>query len=93
MENRGEMKTTRVIEITVETDEIVVISRRTHSGWCAGCKAQVKMLPPEEATHLSGMNWLEMSRRIASGQIHVSETTDQLLICNHSLLQGTWRSL
>lgn len=52
------MKTKRIIEITVETDEVFVIRRPTGSfqAQCPQCAAEVQVVGPEEAAAMVGAN-------------------------------------
>ena len=80
----------RRIEITVETDEVLLIRRlgRPLTGWCGQCGAQVEMVTAEEAARLAGVRWREMARRVEAGRVHFFETSDgRLLICITSILE------
>jgi hypothetical protein len=84
------VETTRRIEITVETDEVIVIRRlgRSVTGWCGECGAQVEMVTAEEAACLAGVRWREMARRVEASRVHFAETPDgQMLICFNSISQ------
>jgi heterodisulfide reductase subunit C len=84
------VKTTRTIEISVETDEVFVI-RRVGSPvlvGCAQCGEATSLVTPEEASRLTGLSCREISRRVEAGLVHFSETTDGLLfICINSLCE------
>jgi hypothetical protein len=82
------VKTTRFTEITVETDEVLVIRKRNSplATWCSECDDPAAMLTPQEAAVLTGVSWREISRRVESGRVHFTETPDGLLlICINSL--------
>jgi hypothetical protein len=82
------VKTKRMTEITVETDEVFVIRRLGSSvaARCVECGERVSMVTAEEAARLTGLGWREIARRVETGGVHFLETTDgQLLICIDSL--------
>ena len=84
------MKTTRITEITVETDEVVVVRKLGGPTveWCSECGEATTMLTPEQAVALTGASWREISRRVEAGRVHFTETGDGLLlICTNSLSQ------
>jgi len=78
------------IEITVETDQILVIRRRPAPAWCRECAAQIETLTAEEAASVAGVSLPTIYRMAEEGQIHSSETEDgRLRICLNSLLDST----
>jgi hypothetical protein len=82
------VKTTRTIEISVETDEFFVIKRVGSPVvvGCPQCAEAASMMTPEEAARLTGLSCREISRRVEVGLVHFSETADGLLfICINSL--------
>ena len=84
------MRVIRRIEITVETDEVMVIRRLgvPNGGWCPSCGVQAEMVTAEEAARLSGARWQEIARLVKAGHVHFSETPDGgLRICSNSLGQ------
>lgn len=84
----GSVKTKRRTEITVETDRVFVIRRRSGSvlAWCAECAALVKMITPDEAAALAGISSRTIYHWIESEQIHFTETAGgQMLVCFNSL--------
>jgi len=84
------VKTTRRIEITVETAEVFIVRRRgaAHVAPCTACCEPSGMLPAEEAARMTGVSWREISRRVEAGRVHFVETPDgRLLICVNSLFQ------
>lgn len=88
------MKTTRMLEIAVETDEVFVISN--HGGrfapGCPECNEGNTMVTTELASRLTGISWREISRRVEAGRVHFTESTDgRLFICLNSLSE--WRTL
>ena len=82
----------RRIEITVETDRIVVIRRAREKSvtvWCAACADESLMLTVDEAAMSLNLSAMTIFRRAEAGQLHWLETpTGQLLICRNSLLRN-----
>jgi hypothetical protein len=82
------VKTTRVIEISVETDEVFVVRRLDGPAvaGCAQCGQAARMVTPEEASRLTGVPCREVSRRVETARVHFTETADGLLfVCINSL--------
>jgi len=82
------VKTTRITEIAVETDEVVMVRKLGSpvAAWCRECEGPVSMVTPEEAAALTAVSWREISRQVETGQVHFMETLDGLLlICVNSL--------
>ena len=44
------------IEITVETDQLLVLRRSAAPAWCRQCGAQVELLTSEEASSVAGID-------------------------------------
>jgi hypothetical protein len=83
------VKTNRITEITVETDEVFVIRRpqRSFQAWCSDCSAAVQMVAPEQAAAMSGVSWREIARRVEAGRVHFTEMpAGRLLVCINSLV-------
>jgi hypothetical protein len=84
------VRRTKRLEITVETDESIVITPLNSAAhvWCRDCNQPVRMLAPEAAARLSGVSWREISRRVEGGRLHFKEMADgRLLICANSLCE------
>jgi len=82
------VRKTRRTEITVETDEIVVISgtRRAVQAWCPECDEAVRMITPDEAAALASASSRTIYQAVEDGRLHNIETTDGvLLVCLKSL--------
>ena len=78
----------RRTEITIETERVLLISRRRRSAvaWCEACGGRVLMLTTEEAARQAGVTARILYRRVEAGQVHFTETADgALLICCTSL--------
>jgi hypothetical protein len=79
----------RKIRLTVETHQLLVISRTKGStqGWCSECAGEVPLVKPEEAAVLAGVSPRTIYRRVESGRLHFNESAEGwLLICLGSLL-------
>lgn len=80
--------TKKIIEITVETERLVVVHRRYHvvQAWCARCASQVEMVTPGEAAFLAGVNPNEVRLWVEAGAIHSGLTAEgEEVICLRSL--------
>jgi hypothetical protein len=86
------MKKTRRTKITVETERLLVISRRRGQaeGWCEACRAEVRLVGIEEAALVARLAQRAIFRRIEPGRLHFTETPGGALwICLESLLEQT----
>jgi hypothetical protein len=86
------MKKTRRMKVTVETERLLVISRRRGQldGWCEACHAEVRVVGVEEAALVANLGQRAIFRWIESGRLHFTETPrGALLICLESLLEQT----
>lgn len=74
-------------EITVETDQIVIIRRRRYRRvWCAECRCEVEMLSVVEAEALTGMTQPMPADSAGARGWHVVRSKDKTpLICLESL--------
>jgi hypothetical protein len=82
-------KIMRTIEVTVDTDEFLVIQEHQRSplAWCASCASEVRMMRPEAAAAMWGTSVREIYRRIETGGVHFTERSDGLvLVCFNSLI-------
>ena len=82
-------RTTRTTEITVERDEVHVISRvgNRKLRWCAECGRETQMMTPEEGIVFAGVNGHTVATWIKTGCVHFTETPEgRLMICVHSAL-------
>jgi hypothetical protein len=89
-DRKGIVKKKTRTEITVETDELLIIRRRRKvaRALCPECGAQAMMIPLEEAVTLSGVSSRVIHRWAEAGQIHFRETPDGfLLVCLDALLR------
>jgi hypothetical protein len=72
-------------EITVETDEVLVVRRaRIYQGWCGECGRVVEMVDIPDARAVAGISDRDVTMRSASW--HVSEGSE--LVCMESLLRS-----
>lgn len=84
----GAVRTTKRTEITIETDRIVVLSRRKVSAvsWFRECSQRTKMVTVEEAAAIAGVTSRTMYRWADAERLHFTETADGvLMICRASL--------
>ncbi|HEX8652673.1 MAG TPA: hypothetical protein VF708_17795 [Pyrinomonadaceae bacterium] len=83
------MKRTRII--TIETERVLVVSRRprpTIEGWCDRCDSMVRMVHASEAAARARVGLREICRRVEADQLHFNETPEGgLFICLNSLLE------
>ncbi|HXI90925.1 MAG TPA: hypothetical protein VNO24_12985 [Blastocatellia bacterium] len=79
----------RRTEITVETYEVLVISRHgsVSRSWCASCGQEVAAISLDDACN-SGLSIEAIQREVEAGRIHLVETSGgSSLICLNSLIQ------
>jgi NADH dehydrogenase FAD-containing subunit len=78
---------TRITEVEVETEEIVVMRvRATCVAWCAGCSAEVVMARPEAAAARAGLRVREIYRLVEAGSVHFRELSDgTVFVCLESV--------
>jgi hypothetical protein len=82
------VRTTKRTEITIETDRILVLSRRKVSvvSWCCECGQRTKMVTVDEAAAIAGVTSRTMYRSVDAERLHFTETADGvLMICRASL--------
>ena len=77
-------------EITIETDQVVIIRRRHSSrAWCRECGCEVDMVGLQEAGVLAGMPQEAMHHQAQARGWHLFEgQTGAELICLQSLLKS-----
>jgi hypothetical protein len=82
----------RRIEITVETERVMLVRRRRGkrlSLWCAACDAESLMLSADEAAAFAGMSTMAIFRLAEAGRLHWQETgAGSLVVCHNSLLRN-----
>lgn len=79
----------RRTEITIETERFLLLreSSRSLFFWCDECRAQVRMLTPEEAASAAGVNVRAIYRQVEAEELHFIETREgPVLICLDSIL-------
>jgi len=84
------MKRIRRTEVTVEMDEIILITRSqaTCLPQCPHCRDDVAMITPEQAAEIVAANTRAIYRWIEEGRIHSAETVKgRLLVCPRSLCE------
>ena len=85
------MRRIRRTEVTIETDEIVVIrgSQRAVQPLCPQCCDAVPMIRAEQAAEMVSANARAVYRMIEEGQIHSAETADGVVfVCPRSLFSA-----
>ena len=86
------MRKTKRTRITVETERLLVISRKSNAAtsWCKACGAMTRMIGLDEAGSVSGQSQRQIVRLVEGGVLHFSESPHGvLLICLNSLLAET----
>jgi hypothetical protein len=85
------VRTTKRTEITIETDRIVVLSRRTVSvvSWCNECSQRTKMVTVDEAATIAGVTSRTMYRWADAEKLHFTETAEGVLMICFSSLQDS----
>ncbi|HKP86131.1 MAG TPA: hypothetical protein VJZ26_08545 [Blastocatellia bacterium] len=79
---------TKRTEITIETDQVLVIRRRrkTLRTWCAACARKVVMVTADEAAAVAHVSLRTLYRWVESCTVHFTETQEGLLfVCLDSL--------
>jgi hypothetical protein len=87
---RCEVKKRR-IEITIETEQVVLLHQRQESvtAWCPVCADSVQMLTLEEVAVLTSLHPQDFSDQAAGGQFHFTEIPEgQLWVCLNSVLNN-----
>ena len=76
-------------EITVETDRVFVIRRRSIRAWCPECGCEVELVGEAEAEALTGMSERSLGDRAGAQGWHFSEGPDGIaMVCLESLLKS-----
>jgi hypothetical protein len=89
------MKKIRRMEITVETEEFLLLRRpgRQSRRWCSTCGVQVQTMTVVEAAALLGHPAEKIRAWVASGDMHFCETLHHAeQVCGNSALQFVPRS-
>ncbi|PYT03996.1 MAG: hypothetical protein DMF60_16660 [Acidobacteria bacterium] len=84
------MRRIRRTEVTVETDEILIIrsSQEIAIASCPECAEKVLMISPEQAAMVTCTNVRAIYRGLESGRVHYVETPGgSLLVCPDSILK------
>lgn len=80
------MEVRKRTEITVETNEVVVIRRaRLYRAWCAECGKEVEMLIAQDARAIAGLGE-ETAHPV---KWHVQQQEQTALVCMESLLKAS----
>ena len=82
------MEVRKRTEITVETDEVLVVRRaRVYRAWCAECGQEVDMVMMDDAHALVG----RLRKGIVEGrdrEWHIGASGETALVCMQSLLKS-----
>jgi hypothetical protein len=79
------VKIKRKIEITTETEEVLVVrGRQIINARCEICGGEAEMVPAEQAATRTGYSLPEICQQAEVGKLHCQETR-VLLICLNSL--------
>jgi hypothetical protein len=84
------VKRIRRTEVTVETDEIMIIrcSQEIVAPPCLECAEAVVMITPEQAAMMTCTNIRAIYRWLEAGWVHYAETSGgSLLVCPDSILK------
>ena len=75
-------------EISIETDQVVVIRHRHIARqWCVVCATQTQMITAEAAAALTSASRRHIYRLAEQARLHIRETADGVLwVCLNSLL-------
>jgi hypothetical protein len=77
------------MEITVQTDPVLIIRRRSRRVWCQKSGREVNAIAVQEATSLAGAGQLALPADPESEAWHLCAGNDgQTLICLESLLKA-----
>jgi hypothetical protein len=84
------MSTFRRTEITVETDQILIIRRtRAIRAWCEDCGCEVDMVDQGEVQAIAGISGQALRDFAGANHWHLSEGQDRTgLVCLESLLKS-----
>ena len=89
------MSTKKRTTITVETERVLIISRRVGRNsppraWCAECGALVELISPEVAAALARVSPRTIYRWVETDRLHFTDSTENtLLICLNSIPAAT----
>lgn len=83
------MATHKRNEITIETDRVLIIRRKSRRVWCQQCGREVDSVGLQEAGRLSGPRQLALPGNVESEAWHVcAGGNSELVICLESLLKS-----
>ena len=78
----------RTTEIKVESEEIFLLRslQKPIRAWCTKCAAEVRVVSPEEAARVAGVDTRTIYRWVEAGKVHFAEVADgKMFICLQSL--------
>lgn len=90
------MSTKKRTTITIETERVLIISRRAGRRgravptWCVECGARVELVSPEVAAAVAEVSPRTIYRWVETDRLHFTETAEStLLICLNSIPAAT----
>jgi hypothetical protein len=77
------LNATRTIEISIKTDEHLVIKQRRNitRAWCAECSKTVRVISPAELGEFAGA----VQRQTGGREVHLIETPEGWFVCLNSV--------
>jgi len=82
------MRVHKRTEITIETNEVLVVRRtKVYRGWCPHCARKVDMVELPEARAMAGMS-VESVDLAGSAKWHLFEEQEPALVCLESVLRA-----
>lgn len=79
------MEVRKRTEITVETDEVLVVRRaRVYRAWCAECRREVDMVKMDDAQALAGRS-KKGNGQVQTRKWHVGAGGELALVCMPSI--------
>jgi hypothetical protein len=75
-------KTTRITEITVETDRLFAVHKSQNAplAWCPACSEEVRTARPDLAAAIADVIMRELYRRSELGRVHFLEGPGGVLL-------------
>ena len=81
-------RTVRTVELTIETDENVVLrgaGRRSILMWCPDCQREVEVVTVEEAAEIAGISLRTIYSHVEVGAIHFFDDSGHTFVCAQTL--------
>jgi hypothetical protein len=91
------MRIEKTTEIIFETEEMLILNRRTRRlapAWCEACGAEAELVSPEVAAAVADVSARTVYGWVEVGRVHFVETPERaLLICLRSLRPDLRRAI